>query len=688
MLLFCDVEVKEGSLSMEHAEAERRIRALSAEIDRHNHLYYVAARPEITDQAYDALLRELTELETRFPDLADPNSPTQRVGGDIAKNFPVVAHRYPMLSLSNSYSREDVAEFVARVEKAIGQVTFVMELKYDGVAISLSYINGRLHQAVTRGDGEKGEVITANVRTVRSIPLVLKGDDLPAELEVRGEIIFTRRRFEKLNAMRAEAGEELYANPRNTAAGTLKLQDPKEVARRGLDNFIYGVQSEQLATRSHFAMIEQAHRWGFKTPDPAKRFIEKAESVEGIMAFIDHWDTHRHALEMATDGVVIKVDDRHIQEELGMTAKSPRWAIAYKFQAEQALTRLNAVSYQVGRTGAITPVAELTPVQLSGTTVKRASLFNADQVARLGLHIGDTVRVEKAGEIIPQVVGVEVASRPPDAAPVIFPERCPDCGTSLVRLEGEAQHYCPNENGCPPQIARRIEHFVGRKAMDIEGLGGETIEVLLKAGLIQGIADLYDLHKEQLLGLGKGWGEKSAQSVIDGIAASRAVPFDRVLFALGIRHVGETIARKIARSAGSMDRLLNMSKEEMTAIEEVGEVVAESMHAFLAAPQNRATVERLRAAGLRFEVEAAAVAAGDQLKELTFVVSGVFENFSRDGIKQAIESHGGKVSGSISKKTNFVLAGADMGPAKRAKADDLGVAVIDEKEFMRMIGKK
>jgi len=671
---------------MERQEAARRIQQLSAELEQHNHRYYVLAAPTISDQQFDFLLKELEQLEAQFPDFADPNSPTQRVGGDITKNFPTVAHRYPMLSLSNSYSREEVAEFVARVEKEIGLTTYVMELKYDGVAISLTYEGGRLVRGVTRGDGEKGEEITGNIRTVRAIPLSLQGNDWPATFEVRGEVLFTRERFNALNAQRVEAGEETYANPRNTAAGTLKLQDPKEVARRGLTSFIYGVQGDELPTRSHFANIQKAGGWGFRTPDPARRFIETATDLEGIMAFIDHWDTQRHGLEVDIDGVVIKVDGLDVQEELGMTAKSPRWAVAYKFAAEQAVTRLNEVVYQVGRTGAITPVAELEPVLLAGTTVKRASLHNADQIAKLGLHIGDLVQVEKGGEIIPKIVGVVLDQRPVDATPVVFPEHCPECGTELIRLEGEAQHYCPNEHQCPPQITRRIEHFVGRKAMDIEGLGGETVELLFRAGLIRNVADLYDLQKEQLLALGRGWGEKSAQLVVDGVAASRSVPFERVLFAIGIRHVGETVAKKIARSVGSMERLATMSQEELTAIDVVGPVIAESIIDFFAVGGNRAILERLRTQGLCMELDPSeVVSVGDRLKGLSFVVSGVFRNFSRDAIKAAIEMNGGKVSGSISSKTSFVVAGADMGPAKRTKAEALGVQVIDEDEFTRMI---
>lgn len=671
---------------MERHEAQRRIAALSTELEEHNHRYYVLARPTISDQEFDRMLKELEALEREWPELASPNSPTQRVGGDLTKEFPTVKHRYPMLSLGNSYSREEVEEFVRRVEKENGPTTFCMELKYDGVAISLSYKGGELVRGVTRGDGEKGDDITANVRTVRTIPLRLRGD-FPDELEARGEILFMRARFEELNAERARRGEELYANPRNTAAGSLKQQDPKDVARRGLDNFIYTLQGESLPTNSHYETILAAHRWGFRTPDPTRRFIERADTLEGIMAFIDHWDTARRELEMDIDGIVVKVDDLRVQAELGLTAKSPRWAIAYKFQAEQALTRLNGVTFQVGRTGAITPVAELEPVLLAGTTVKRASLHNADQVAKLDLHLGDMVQVEKGGEIIPKIVGVEVHRREPHARRVQFPEACPECGTHLVRDEGVAQHYCPNEHACPPQIIGRIEHFVGRKMMAIDGLGGETVAELVQAGLIHDVADLYDLTKEQLLGLGKGWGEKSASQVVEGIARSKAIPFEQVLFALGIRHVGETVAKKIARAVGSLDRLMALSREELMGIDEVGEVIAQSILDFFGAAGNRRIIDRLRAAGLRFEVEAAeSGVVGDALKGLTFVVSGVFAGYDRDGIKAAIERNGGKVSGSISKKTSFVLAGADMGPAKRAKADELGVKVIGEEEFNRMIG--
>ena len=670
---------------MDRNQAAERIAQLSRELEHHNHLYYVEARPVISDQEFDLLLKDLEVLEAQWPQLASPNSPTQRVGGDITKEFPTVAHRWPMLSLSNSYSREEVQEFVHRIEREHGRTTFTMELKYDGVAISLTYRNGEFVQGLTRGDGEKGEDITSNVRTVRSIPLRLRGN-APDELEARGEILMGFREFEELNGQREAAGEERFANPRNTTAGTLKLQDPKEVARRRLQNFIYTLHAEVLPHRSHYANIMQCREWGFRTPDPSRNLIAQADGVEGIMAFIAHWEKARADLDIAIDGVVIKVDDLAVQQELGLRAKSPRWAIAYKFPAQNKATRLNAVEFNVGRTGAITPVALLEPVELAGTVVKRASIHNADQIAKLDLHLGDLVQVEKGGEIIPKITGVDLAQRPAGAMPVRYPDRCPACGTPLVRDEGEAQHYCPNEHGCPPQITRRIEHFVSRKAMDIGGLGGETVETLYQAGLVHDVADLYDLKQEQLLALGKGWGERSTRLIIEGIAASKAIPFEQVLFALGIRHVGEVVAKKLARAVGGMDKLEALTGPELAAIDEVGDVIAASIKDFFAVEGNRRIVERLRSAGVQMTASTGYQRPqSDLLKGFSVVVSGVFETFTRDGIKQAIEDNGGKVSGSISKKTSFVVAGADMGPAKLAKAQELGVKVIDETEFRRMI---
>ncbi len=659
---------------------------LARQLEFHNHRYYVLAEPVIRDQEFDMMLKELEKLEVEHPGLADLNSPTRRVGGDITKNFPTVAHRFPMLSLTNSYEREEVQAFVDRITRDVGIVNFVMELKYDGVAISLTYENGSLVRGVTRGDGEKGEEITANVRTVRSIPLVLHGDDIPDLLEARGEIFYPLKNFQKLNADRIEAGEESFANPRNSAAGSLKLQDSKEVARRGLDNFIYGLAAPQLPSRSHYQNILKAAEWGFKAPAPDRKRIALASELNEILAFIDHWEKARHDLEFDIDGVVIKVDDLDVQDELGLTAKSPRWAIAYKYKAAQVITRLNDVGYQVGRTGAVTPVAYLEPVLLAGSTVKRATLHNADQVAKLDLHIDDMVQVVKGGEVIPKILGVEPGSREANAVPVIFPTNCPECGTELIRIEGEAQHYCPNEHQCPPQITRRIEHFVSRRAMDIGGLGGETVQEFYAESLVRNIADLYDLTQEKILALGKGWKEKSANIVIDGLEASKQRSFEQVLFAIGIRHVGETVARKIARAVGDIDRLMTMTKEELTAIDVVGPVIAESIVDFFAVPGNREIIDRLRKHGVQMEIDPAdRTEVGDKLKGLTFVVSGVFQHFSRDGIKEAIEKNGGKVSGSISSKTSFVVAGEGMGPAKRLKAEQLGVKVIGEEELKAMI---
>jgi DNA ligase (NAD+) len=670
---------------MDREQTARRIAELANELEHHNHLYYVEAKPVISDQDFDFLMKELEALEKQYPDLASPNSPTGRVGGDLTKSFPTVAHRWPMLSLDNSYSREEVADFVRRVEQESGPTTFVMELKYDGVAISLTYHQGELVRGVTRGDGEQGEDITANVRTVRTIPLRLRGNP-PAELEARGEILMGFREFNALNEQRDREGEERFANPRNTTAGTLKLQDPKVVAKRHLQNYIYTLNAAALPSRSHYDNIMLCMEWGFRTPDPGKHFIARGNGVDDIMAFIARWEKERHQLDIAIDGIVIKVDDLDVQEELGLKAKSPRWAIAYKFPAENKATRLLGVEFNVGRTGAVTPVALLDPVELAGTIVKRASIHNADQIAKLDLHTGDMVFVEKGGEIIPKITGVHMDERPAGAEPVRYPALCPECGTPLVRDADEAQHYCPNEHGCPPQITRRIEHFVSRKAMDIGGLGGETVETLYKAGLVHNVADLYDLERDQLLALGKGWGERSSQLIMDGIAASRKVPFERVLFALGIRHVGETVAKKIARSVGSMERLAAMTAEELATIDEVGAVIAASIRDFFAVEGNRRIVERLRLAGVAMQGEVLSnEPRGTKLAGLAFVVSGVFKTFTREGLKEAIEANGGKVAGSISRKTNFVVAGADMGPAKRAKAEELGVEVIGEDVFRRLI---
>lgn len=665
------------------ADKKQRIKQLTHELEEHNHRYYILDAPTISDQEFDMLLKELEQLETEHPEWADPNSPTKRVGGDITKDFPTVAHKYPMLSLSNTYSIEEVEEFANRVKKAdIGDAEFTLELKYDGVAISLTYENGALVRGVTRGDGSKGDEVTNNVRTIKSIPLRLPTTDAPPIFEIRGEIFFTRKAFDKLNRQRAEEGEDLYANPRNTASGTLKLQDSAEVARRGLECFLYSFNSDNPLTGGQYGDLIKLREWGFKTPDPSKKYIEKAKDLDGIKTFIDHWDKARHDLEMEIDGVVIKVDNVTQQNALGFTAKSPRWAVAYKFQAEQAVTKLNSISYQVGRTGAITPVANLEPILLAGTTVKRASLHNKDQIELLGLKVNDNVVVEKGGEIIPKIVAVDTS--PNDAKQVQFPETCPECGTPLIRKEGEAQHFCPNENACPPQITGKMEHFIARRAMDIDGMGAETIEQLFAAGLIKNIGDLYELRSDQLLPLER-MAEKSVNKLLDGIAASKQIPFERVLFALGIRYVGETVAKKLARHFKDIDAMANASMEELTAVDEIGDRIAESVQQYFADEGNVALVLRLKAHGLQMAMDEKELeGASDKLNGKVFVVSGVFAQFSRDELKAEIERNGGKVSGSISGKTSFVVAGENMGPSKRTKAEGFGVPIISEEDFIAM----
>ncbi len=681
-------------------EAEiKRIKELTQQLNEHNHRYYVLNAPVISDMEFDLLLKQLEALEAEYPDYADPNSPTKRVGGDITDKFEKVAHSRPMLSLSNTYSKEDIADWEERIHEAVDtEIEYVMELKYDGVAISLHYENGQFVRGITRGDGSVGEDVSANIRTIRSIPLRLSGD-YPSSFEIRGEIFLPKKEFNKLNEERAKNGEELYANPRNTAAGTLKQQDSAEVAKRKLDCYLYYVLGENLALPSHFENVEKAADWGFKVPSSKQRLIEKATSIDGIMDFINYWDIHRHDLPFEIDGIVIKVNKLSLWDELGMTAKSPRWAIAYKFKAETARTRLNKVTYQVGRTGAITPVANLQPVVLAGTTVKRASLHNADQIAKLDIREGDLVLVEKGGEIIPKITGVVMEERPANSQPLNYIQNCPECGTELIREEGEALHYCPNDVGCPPQIKGKMEHFISRKAMNIEGLGSETVAGLYDKGLIKDIADIYDLKFEQLLGLEFSVGdedsgeskkrslqEKSVRNLIDGLEASKNVPFERVLFALGIRFVGETVAKKLVKHFKNIDTLQSASREALLEADEVGEKIADSILSYFSEEKNRIIIRRLREAGLQFETTASeSNSASDKLKGLTFVVSGVFTSFSRDGIKESIEANGGKVSGSISSKTSYVLAGDDMGPSKRKKAEDLGVKIISEAEYIAMI---
>lgn len=670
---------------MDKNKIQEEIHGLVKVLNEHNYNYYVLSNPIISDYEFDKLLKKLQGLELKYPEFADPNSPTKRVGGDITKKFATVKHRFPMLSLGNSYSKEEVVEFEKRIHKLVDtDVEYVCELKYDGVAISISYKNGKLIQAITRGDGTQGEDVTANVRTIKSIPLQLKGD-FPDDFDIRGEIVFTHENFNRLNEERRDAGEPEFANPRNTASGTIKMQDSSVVAKRGLDCYLYGLHIENGSIPSHYDSLKKIASWGFKALSEKNRYFEKVRTIDEVMDFIDFWDKERYKLPVDIDGVVIKVNSYQKQEELGFTAKSPRWAIAYKFKAERVFTILNSITYQVGRTGAITPVANLEPVQLGGTIVKRASLHNADQIEKLDIREGDTVFVEKGGEIIPKIVGVDLEKRNENSVPTHYIENCPECGTKLIREEGEAQHYCPNETGCPPQITGRIEHFIGRKMMNIDGLGVETIEQLFKVNLIHNIADLYQLKKSQLLPLER-MAEKSVNNLLKGIENSKNVPFERVLFALGIRHVGETVAKKLAKHFKSIDALIMATQEELISVDEIGEKIADSIIDFFSKEVNQHIISRLREAGLQFEV-VEGEQASEKLKGLTFVVSGVFE-MSRNDMKNAIEQNGGKVSSSISTKTDYLIRGENMGPSKLEKAESLGVKMISEKEFLGMIGNE
>ena len=667
---------------MNAKEAIATIEQLTAELNKHNHLYYVESNPEISDYDFDMLLKRLQELEEKFPDLASPVSPTKRVGGDITKKFETVVHKYPMLSLSNSYSQEEIQDWFSRVAKvAEGKLEFVCELKYDGVAIGIQYVNGFLHQAITRGDGSQGENVTTNVKTIRTIPLRLQGD-YPDDFEIRGEIFFPLDNFQKLNAIRRDEGEPEFANPRNTASGTLKMQNSQVVASRGLDCFLYGIYGSTLEN-GHFETVQCASDWGFKVPKEEMRYIEKTNTLDGVMDFINYWDKERANLPFEIDGVVIKVNDYLQQEELGFTAKSPRWAIAYKFKAERVQTTLETITYQVGRTGAVTPVANLKPVQLGGTTVKRASLHNADQIEKLDLHLLDEVYVEKGGEIIPKIVGVNIDDRDSVAGKVAFIEECPECSTQLIRQEGEVQHYCPNDNGCPPQIKGKIEHFIGRKALNIDGLGAETVDALFDADLIQNYADLYTLTFDQVVGLER-MADKSANNLISGIEASKEILFEKVLFGLGIRFVGETVAKKLAKHFKSIDALMHADFDTLLKVDEIGEKIANSIVAHFNAEENRQKIERLKLAGLQFEIEEKE-GGSDVLEGKAFVVSGVFNAFSRNELKEAIELNGGKNVGSISKKTDYLVAGDKMGPAKLKKATDLEVTIISEDEFIALL---
>jgi len=661
-----------------------RAAELRLALHAHNHAYYVLNAPVISDFDFDMQLRELQQLEADFPELADLSSPTQRVGGDITERFEKVKHRFPMLSLGNTYSMDELREWEARIKKIVdGIFHFVCELKYDGVAIGIRYQQGKLYKAVTRGDGEVGEDVTKNVKTIASIPLLLQGD-FPEDFEIRGEIFLPLAAFEALNARRREQGEELYMNPRNTASGTLKLQDSAVVAERKLDCFLYGLYGDELSADSHLGNMEAARAWGFKVPATTKRQIELCSDMTGIESFISYWDHHRHDLPFEIDGVVIKVNEYAAQEELGFTAKSPRWATSYKFKAERVATLLEKVTYQVGRTGAITPVANLTPVALAGTTVKRASLHNADQIEKLDLREGDTVFVEKGGEIIPKVVGFDEALRPVSSKPLRYATQCPECGSQLVRNDDEAQHYCPNAAGCPPQIKGRITHFISRKAMNIDGLGSETVEQMVDAGMVINMANLYQLDKAALLRMDR-MAEKSANNLLSGLEASKSVAFERVLFALGIRFVGETVAKKLARHFRAVDSLAAATLEELIAVDEIGERIAQSILAYFADSANRAIVSDLRAAGLQFAVEEAAQPVGTALAGKSFVISGVFATLSRDELKVLIEQNGGKVLSAVSGNANFVVAGEGMGPSKREKAEKFGITILSENEFLEML---
>ena len=661
---------------------KEQIEALRSELEQHNYNYYVLSAPTISDKEFDEKMKELQDLEAAHPEYYDPNSPTQRVGSDLSKEFEQVQHRYPMLSLGNTYSEEEVRDFYERTERSLNEpFEIVAELKYDGTSISLWYEKGRLVRAVTRGDGSKGDDVTANVKTIRSVPLRLRGNDYPEEVEIRGEILLPWAEFDRLNKEREEQEEPLFANPRNAASGTLKQQNPAIVAARKLDAYLYYVLGEHLPADTHYGNLVAARRWGLKIPD----VIKVCHNLQDIFDYIHYWDTERKNLPVATDGIVLKVNSLRQQKNLGFTAKSPRWAIAYKFQAERAETRLNSVSFQVGRTGAVTPVANLEPVLLAGTVVKRASLHNADIIEGLDLHIGDQVYVEKGGEIIPKIVGVNTEARTMMIGEKVrFITRCPECKTPLIRPEGEAAHYCPNDSGCPPQIKGRIEHFVTRKAMNIN-IGPETVEDLFNVGLVKNIADLYDLRITDLLTLER-WAEKSARNLMNSLRESKAVPFERVLYALGIRYVGETVAKRLASSFHSIDRLMEASFEQLVDVDEIGDRIAQSVVAYFSDAENRQIVERLRVQGLQMEVSEEVLAnRSERLKGLTFVISGTFTQHSRDEYKAMIEQHGGKNTGSVSGKTSYILAGENMGPAKLEKAAKLGVRIIREDEFLKMI---
>lgn len=663
-------------------DERQRILQLRKELHEHNYKYYVLNQPEISDQEFDFMMKELQELEARHEDMFDPNSPTQRVGSDINQEFTQVTHKYPMLSLANTYSQEEVADFYNSVKKGLNGEDFEIccELKYDGLSISLTYEDGKLVRGVTRGDGVHGDDVTVNVKTIRSIPLVLKDGDWPKEFEIRGEILMPWNVFERLNQEREAAEEPLFANPRNAASGTLKSQNSALVASRNLDAYLYYLLGDELPGDGHYENLEKAREWGFKISEG----MRKVKTLQEIYDFIDHWDTERKNLPVATDGIVLKVNSLRQQRALGYTAKNPRWAIAYKFKAERACTRLNEVTFQVGRTGAVTPVANMEPVQLAGTTVRRATLNNEDFIRSLDLHIGDYVYVEKGGEIIPKIVGVDIEQRPIIAQPVTFITHCPECGAKLVRYEGEAAYYCPNDAGCPPQIKGRIEHFISRKAMNIDSIGPETVDDFYRHGLVRNVADLYDIEVQHINGDGSR--QKSAEKIVNGIEASKQVPFERVVFALGIRFVGETTARLLARHFKTIDALAAASLQDLLEVEGVGEVIAKSVMTYFRNPVTMQIVERLRGYGLQMALsEEQMSSATDKLAGKSIVISGVFAHHSRDEYKQMIEQNGGKNVGSISGKTSFILAGENMGPAKLQKAEKLGIQIVDEETFLKMI---
>lgn len=664
---------------------QQQIETLRRELHDHNYRYYVLSQPSISDYEFDMKLKELQQLEEEHPEFYDSSSPTQRVGSDLTREFERVAHRYPMLSLGNTYSESEVADFFNRAAKLIDEpFEIVCELKFDGVSISLIYEDGVLVRAVTRGDGVNGDDVTANVKTIRAIPLRLQEDDYPASFEIRGEILLPWESFDRMNKEREEQEEALFANPRNAASGTLKLQNPAEVAKRQLDTYLYYLLGENLPCDGHYENLQKAKSWGFKVSDA----MRKCRNMDEVFDFIHYWDKERSKLPVATDGIVLKINSLRQQQELGFTAKSPRWAVAYKYQAEQVSTVLKSVEFQVGRTGTVTPVANLEPVLLAGTTVKRATLNNAAFIENLDLHLGDSVFVEKGGEIIPKIVGVDLEQRAKAGERIQFIAHCPDCGTDLQRNEGEAAWYCPNENGCPPQIKGKIEHFISRKAMNIDGIGSETVDLLYQQGLIQNIADLYLLKVSQIVGLER-MGQKSAQNMIEGIAASKQVPFERVLFALGIRFVGEKVAKTLAQAFGSIKALAQAKEDELAAVRDVGERIAQSVVDYFADERNRTLIERLKEYGLQLAVSEEKLATQSSLLEgKVIVVSGVFTHHSRDEYKTLIEQNGGKETGSVSAKTSFILAGANMGPAKLEKAKALGVAIVNEEEFLAMIGQE